>query len=273
MKRTSFILLMTLFLITGSVTAQFQSKQGKPMNQEFRMYYEKNIKPVLIDQQNKFTSVLTDKEKTQLKQIKEQWKTVHETMKGKTPPEDRKATQKAHFETFNMQVEQIADAHPAEKEKYIKEMTPKKEQWQKDIKAIREKNNLPENTKKTYLDRVDDPSFILMWDPNRNMSQPMAKKSSIMQQQKAAQPGIRVFPQPASGTVTVKVTGVKDKIVSAGVYNAAGKKIKELFEAKSTIPALSFSFDVSKWENGTYTVKAKFGDRNMTMDFKVEKYK
>jgi hypothetical protein len=106
---------------------------------------------------------------------------------------------------------------------------------------------------------------------NKNMKGMNNMKNPKMQNQRAMQPGIHVFPQPASTTVTVKITGVKDKMVTADVYDADGKKVKELFQANSTIPALSFSFDVSGWDNGLYTVKATFGDRNMTMDFKVEK--
>ena len=84
-------------------------------------------------------------------------------------------------------------------------------------------------------------------------------------------PGIVISPQPAKATVTIKITGIKDKNVTAAVYDAGGEKIKELFDAGSSLPVLSFSLDVSGWENGIYTVKTLFGNRNMTMDFEVVK--
>ncbi|NOX84529.1 MAG: T9SS type A sorting domain-containing protein [Chlorobi bacterium] len=62
-----------------------------------------------------------------------------------------------------------------------------------------------------------------------------------------------------------------NKKVEAAVYNANGKKVKDLFDATSSLQVLSFTLDVSGLDNGIYTVKTKFDDRNMTMDFKVEK--
>jgi len=271
MKRTFTILSTALFLLTGTcIFAQPQAGQGKSGNREFRIYYEKNIKPVLTEQQEKFMNVLSDEEKAELQRIKKDRNTVRDNMSGTVSAADRENTQKAHFAAFKSRLETIEDAHPAEKEQYIKEMTLKKEQWQKDMKAIHGNNNMSQNNKKNYLDRVDDPAFILMWDPNRNMPS-MGMRNNKMQQKETAQPGIHIFPDPASATVTVKITGVKNKAVSATVYDAKSKEVKELFDAASTLPILSFSFDVSGWENGIYTVKTKFDNRNMTMDFKVEK--
>lgn len=271
MKKNIAVLLTSLFLMSGTtIIAQPQNVQGRPLYQEFRTYYEQNVKPVLVQQQEKFMSVLSDQEKEELKNIKQQWKTVHETMKGKTPPEDRKATQKSHFEAFNSQVEKIADAHPAEKEEYIKEMSVKKEQWLKDIQAIRSKYDLPENKKMGLYNRVDDPAFILVWDPDKMYAKAAARQGK-MTKSKVTQPAITVFPQPAFATATIRITGMLNKKVEAAVYDAKGKKVKDLFDATSSLHVLSFTLDVSGWDNGMYTVKAKFGDRNMTMDFEVEK--
>ncbi|NOX84530.1 MAG: hypothetical protein GXO86_00965 [Chlorobi bacterium] len=203
MKKNIVILLTSLFLM--SVTAVFAQPyyaQGQYPYQEFKAYYEENVKPVLLEQQQKFMSVLTSEEKEQLAQIKEQWKTTHETMKGKVPPAQRKDTQKAHFQAFNSQVEKIVDAHPAEKEEYIKVMSAKKEQWKKDIQAIRAKYNFDENKKMGFYNRVDDPAFILVWDPDKMYAKAAARKGK-MTKSKITQPGITVFPQPASATATL----------------------------------------------------------------------
>jgi len=278
MKKTLTVLLSALIIFSGSIlTAQPQSGKGKSMNQGFRMYYENNIKPVLIQEQDKFMSVLSEEEKAELQQIKKDRNTIRDNMQGTVAPADRENTQKAHFAAFKDRLDKIVDAHPKMKEEYIKEITPKKEQWQKDLKAMRGNNSMSGNNKETLLDRVDDPTFILMWDQNRDMQQNknMKKMNNMknpkMQNQKAMQPGIHVFPQPASATVTIKITGVKDKMVTAGIYDADDKKVKDLFDAGSSLPVLTFSMDVSNWDNGIYIVKVKFGDRNMTMDFKVEK--
>ncbi len=271
MKKNIVLLFTSLWLLSGTaIMAQPGNMQGKPFYQVMKTYYEENVKPVLLEQQEKFMGVLSDEEKEQLEQIKQQWKTVHETMKGQTPPADRKATQKAHFEAFNSQVEKIVDAHPAEKEEYIKTMKPKKEQWNKEIQALRAEYNLPENKNMRFYNRVDDPAFILVWNPDKMYAKSKVSKTG-MSKSKVTQPSITVFPQPASATVTVRITGMLNKKVTAAVYNAKGKKMKDLFDATSSLQVLSFTLDVSGWENGIYTVKTKFDDRNMTMDFKVEK--
>ena len=101
MKKTITVLLTTIIVFSGMIiSAQPQSTKGKPMNQEFRMYYEKNIKPVLIEEQDKYMAVLSDDEKAELKQIKQDWKTVRENMQGTVAPADRENTQKAHFDRY-----------------------------------------------------------------------------------------------------------------------------------------------------------------------------
>ena len=279
MKKIVTLVLTAVFLTAGTF-GWAQPPKGNPGAKEIREYFKNNIRPELIKQQAKFLSVLSDEEIAQLDKIKNDWKKVRAEMHGKTTPENRKNTQKAHYTAFSSQIEKIADAHPKEKEAYIKTMSAKKEQWKKDIEAIRTKYNMPENNKGSKLmENIDKPAFILMWDPNRHYGKKHAKKPAGKKpymhkkgmKAKNTEPGIKIFPYPAKSTVTVRITGTKGKDINAAVYDANGKKMKELFNAKSTLPALNFSFDVSNWNNGMYVVKAKFGERTLTYDFKVEK--
>jgi hypothetical protein len=282
MKKIVSTLLTAVILISGTVLfAQPPGGGGQknPGAKEIRQYFANNVKPELIKEQAKFMSVLSDKEIAELEKIKENWKNVRKQMHGKTPPENRTNTQKAHFSAFNAQVQKIVDAHPDAKAEYIKTLSAKKEQWMKDIEAIKEKYNMPDNKRGSkMMERIDDPAFILMWDPNRSfdhkkkgnsqgrMGKPGMKPNKMM----ISEPGIKIFPQPATTTITIRITGTKDKNINAAVYNASGKKMQELFNAKSSLPVLNFSLDISKWEKGTYTVKTKFDDRTMTFEFIVE---
>ena len=278
MKKIVSTLLLTVFMFSlNSVIAQ--PGNANPGMKEIRTYFKENVKPELIKQQAKFLSVLSDKEIAELEKIKENWKKVRAEMHGKTKPENRENTQKAHFSAFNSQVEQIVNTHPKEKDSYIKTMTAKSAQWQKDIAAIREKYDMPEPKKGNKLmERINDPAFILMWSPDHNFGGKHPKKgmgnnAKPMKSNKMAmmEPGIKIFPQPASSTVTVRVTGTKGKNINASIYDSNSKKMRELFNAKSTLPVLNFSFDLSDWNNGVYIVKVKFDDRTMTYDFEVKK--
>jgi hypothetical protein len=281
-KIISTVLTAIIIVIASNVNAQPQGKAGNPGFKELRTYFKENIKPVLIKQQADFLSVLSASELEELNKIKSDWQNVRQTMHGKTSPENRKSTQKAHFAAFNSQVEKIADAHPEQKEEYIKSMTANKELWEKDIEEIREKYDMPENKNGfRFLNRVDDPAFILMWNPEKSHEKMANKKGTQnFEMQKPGkpgmkkqinEPGIHIFPDPASTTVTARITGVKNKNVVVDIFDSQGKKVKNLFNAPSSLPALNFSFDVSKWDTGVYTVKTKFDDRNMSMDFKVER--
>jgi len=274
------IVLFFTLLLWGGFTAWTQPQQANPGFKELRQYFAQNIKPELMKQQARFMSVLTEKEKNELKTIKQNWKKVREQMHGKVSPENRSNTQKAHYSAFHSQVEAIVNAHPKEKKAYEEAIRSKKEQWNKDIAAIREKYQLPKKTHTDkFLERIEDPAFILIWNPNKPLkagkkskNHPIKKKPNHQQVKKAVNdPGIKIFPQPAYQTVSIRITGTKGKKINAGIYDSNGKKIQSLFNAKSSMPFLNFSVDVSNWKEGFYVVKVQFDNRTMTYDFEVKK--
>ena len=303
MKKIIAIIMTGMFLMTGlGLTAQ-PGGNGNGQRQKIKSYMEQNIKPELLKQKKIWMDALTKSETEELLKIKDQRDAVRESMKGQQPnPTGREQMREAHFAAFKGQLDKITDAHPDLKKQYINEMTKMKEQWSKDLAAMRPANNNRMGSgPEKMLDRMTDPAFILMWNPQMNYGKMMMRhhrmnkknnmgmgKPGMMGNRgmnnmkgmnggqmnkgpKANVPGIHIFPQPAESTTVIKIAGVMSKNVQADIYNAKGKKIKELYKGTATLPMLDYTLNVSDWANGIYTVKVTFGDRSMTMDFKVEK--
>lgn len=285
MKKIFVTMLTGLFLLAGTGLFAQPAGNGNGPRQEMRKYMMNNIKPELMKQKKVWMDALSKEETADLLKMKEEQEAIRTSMKGKVTPENRDQMRKAHFSAFKPRLDKIVDAHPDLKKQYVEQMTQKKEQWTKDLMAMREKSGKPNNGMgpEKMMERMTDPAFILMWNPQQNYGK-MAMHHMKMQKgngmkkggmkagnKKAMEPGIHIFPQPATATVMVKISGVKNKKVEAGIYNSKGKNIMELYSGESSMPVLSNSFNVSDWENGIYVVKVAFDDRNMTMDFKVEK--
>jgi hypothetical protein len=296
MKKIIATLMTGLFLVTGIslTTAQPGSGMGRGngMQQQFKSYMENNIKPELLKQKKIWMDALTKEELKELVKIQEERDAIRSNMQGKVAPENRENTRNAHFSIFKPRLDKIANAHPELKKQYVAEMTQKKDEWIKELESMRRGNNMPQQGRgpMNMMDKITDPAFILMWNPDMNygkmamhhkqmrngqrggMNKNGMNKGKMNPQMKmAAEPGIHVFPQPAVETVVVKVTGVKNKKVEAAVYNAKGKKVKELYSGNASMPVLTNTLNVAGWDSGLYTVKVAFGERNMTMDFKVNK--
>ncbi len=287
MKKIFVTMLTSLFLFAGTGLFAQPKGNGNGPRQEMRKYMMNNIKPELMKQKKVWMDALSKEETADLLKMKEEQEAIRTSMKGKVTPENRDQMRKAHFSAFKPRLDKIVDAHPDLKKQYVEQMTQKKEQWTKDLMAMREKSGKPNNGMgpEKMMEKMTDPAFILMWNPQQNYGK-MAMHHMKMQNgngmkmkkggmkagnKKVMEPGIHIFPQPASATVVVKISGVKNKKVEAGVYNSKGKNVMELYSGESSMPILSNSFNVSDWENGIYVVKVAFDDRNMTMDFKVEK--
>ena len=296
-----FVTMMTgLFLMSGiGLTAQPRGNgNNNGARQQLRIYMNNTIKPELLKQKKMFMNALTKTETEELLKMKEEQEAIRGSMQEKVTPENRDNIQKAHFSAFKPRLDKIVDAHPDLKKQYIAEMNQNKEKWSKEIKNMLPDNNNAErgHGPLKMLDRITDPAFILLWNPehqhgNQRMKQGYGKKGQMgmnhpqmdrgMQRgmdnrmrppkDMEMEPGIHIFPQPATSTTIVKISGVLDKNVEATVYNAKGKKVKELYNGIATMPRLDYTFDVSKWDAGIYTVKVTFDKKSMTMDFEVGK--
>ncbi len=303
MKKIVISMMTGLILMAGTgLKAQPRGMgNGNGQRQEFKTYMEQNIKPELLKQKKIWMEALTKEETEELLKLKDQRDAIRQSMQGQQGNmDDRKQMREAHFSAFKGQLDKITDAHPDLKAQYTKEMTQKKEQWSKDLEAMRPANNRGMgNGPQNILDKMTDPAFILMWNPQMNYGKMMMQHGRMNQRTsmarpgmrgnqgmngmkgancnqrdkgpKAAEPGIHIFPQPAKATTVVKISGVRGTEVQADVYNAKGKKVKSLYSGLASMPMLDYTLNVSDWDNGLYTVKVTFGARSMTMDFEVSK--
>ena len=289
MKKIIATMMTGLFLLTGTaLTAQPRGGgDGNGSRQEMRRYMEQNINPELMKQKKIWMDALTKSETEELFKMKEEQEAIRESMKGSITPENRDDVQKAHFSAFKPRLDKIVNAHPDLKKQYVTEMSQKKEQWAKDLETMKPKGNNPNrgHGPENILEKMTDPAFVLMWNPNKDYGKMAMHHQQMRKGQKrgmnkggmkpqhdmAMEPGIHVFPQPATATVVIKVSGVLNQNVEAAIYSANDKKVKELYSGNASMPLLEYTINVSDWENGMYTVKVTFGERTMTMDFKVLK--
>jgi len=303
MKKILISMMTGLLLMAGTgLKAQPRGMgNGNGNRQALKTYMEQNIKPELLKQKKIWMEALTKEETEELLKLKDQRDAIRESMKGQqSNMADREQRREAHFSAFKGELDKITDAHPNLKKQYIKEMAKKKEQWAKDIEAMRPANNRGMgNGPQNILDKMTDPAFILMWNPQMNYGKMMMRHHKMNQRNgmgrpgmrgnqgmngmegancnpmdkgpKAAEPGIHIFPQPAKATTIIKISGVMNQDVQADVYNAKGKMVKALYKGTASMPMLDYTLNVSDWENGIYTVKVTFGNRSMTMDLEVAK--
>ncbi len=301
MKRIFVIMMTGLFLTTGlELTAQ-PGGNGNNGRRKMKMYMEQNIKPELLKQKKIWMDALTKTETGELLALKNQQEAIRESMSGQqVTPEERAKMRDAHFSSFKEPLEKIVDAHPDLKKQYIREMTEKKAQWMKDMESFNPGFG-NRSGMQNIMDRMTDPAFILIWNPQMNYGKMMMHHRHMKQGNRmgmggqgmrgnragagcvgpdgnkmnkramSREPGIHIFPQPAEATTVIKISGVKNKNVEAAVFNAKGKRLEMLYKGTATMPVLDYTLNVSDWDNGIYTVKVTFDNRAMTMDFEVSK--
>lgn len=303
MKKIILTMIAGLFLFTGAELAAQPRGNGNASRQEMKKYMEQNIKPELLKQKKIWMDALSKSEIEELLKLKDQQQTIRNSMKGQQVfPENRDQIRESHFLGFKNQLDKIVNDHPDLKKKYTEEMTKMKEQWAKHFKAMHPVNaNRMSQGPQNILDRITDPAFILMWNPQMNYDKRMMNRQQMNRGNRMGmrgqgmrgncqmndykrqgmdmmhkdrtinEPGIHIFPQPAEATAVIKIKGVMNKNVEANIFNAKGKKIKELYKGASSLPMLDYTLNVSDWDNGIFTVKVTFDNRNMTMDFEVMK--
>lgn len=66
---------------------------------------------------------------------------------------------------------------------------------------------------------------------------------------------ITPFPNPVDQELTIQIILTTDEVIDLSIYDALGRKVKELATNQSFAKGLnSFSVDASRWSAGTYTI-------------------
>ncbi len=127
-------------------------ENAKAMREELRKYRKERIEPVLKQKRMEFESALTEEEKATIKQCRDRMKELKDGRKEdmenrkaehkKMTPEERKLMQenRKKVRTENQEaLRPILRAHRDKLDQIEQDMEPLREEWKKDMQAIREK--------------------------------------------------------------------------------------------------------------------------------------
>jgi len=144
MKR--LITVITIIAISATAAFSQNSAQQKTM-EEVKQYIDENVFPLIEKQQTKYYNALSDSEKTELSNIKEQ----------NSHPKN--------------ELVKITDVHPKLNASYKKVIDKNKAIWIADIKAIHENNDTqPMHSKdgnigiEMFFTRMSNSEWLLLWD-------------------------------------------------------------------------------------------------------------
>lgn len=180
MKKFGMLIVVLIFAGTQMVMAQQQTPPQPQQPQKLapvREYIQKNVVPVIKQEQGKFIDALTPSEKQELTKIQEEFKDLRPGnmrpgtgMRGNYNP-GMMQNHRADVQNLLDQVKKIADAHPKAATAYKNAIEAMKDKWANDIKSIRDKNaigygrGMNQNNRTPFiLDRLSDPAFGLMFN-------------------------------------------------------------------------------------------------------------
>ena len=180
MKKFGMLIVVLIFAGTQMVMAQQQTPPQPQQPQKVtpvREYIQKNVVPVVKQEQGKFITALTLSEKQELAKIQKEFKDLRpenigrgQGMRGNFNP-GMMQNHRTEVQNLLDQVKKITDAHPKAAAAYKDAIEAMKEKWTKDIDAIREKNAMGygrgmnrNNMAPFILDRLSDPAFGLMFN-------------------------------------------------------------------------------------------------------------
>lgn len=172
MKKTGILAIVMLFVSTAIFA---QPNRPQPPRDQMRQYIEKNVTPFLQSQKELLTASFSKDEKAELSKIQQDFETfksqgqqVRESMQGHYNAQMAKM-RKEGFDTILSRADALLATHSKEVAAYKKVLATKKAKWLSDIKAMRpnfDNMNKRPPFKQSLIDRLDNPSFVLLWDGN-----------------------------------------------------------------------------------------------------------
>lgn len=164
-KTTLLIIALFAFIMTWAQPNQQNNRE------EFSKFYNEIIKPELKNAQNDFFNVLTEKEKKDLKVLSEQRDKL--ILNSQDRKQGNRSSVRDEMMKLRGKAEVIADAHPDQSEDYRDLILDKIPEWETEIpnrnqpqgRGNRMKNQT--GNKNQMLNQMSDPSWILLWNPNR----------------------------------------------------------------------------------------------------------
>lgn len=126
---------------TALLEAHHEAKkaEAKAMRGAMREYQKQNVAPVLLEQRKKLETKISDEDKATLARIRSE---------RKTPRGQKGDGQKAGDRPHKDELSALVQKYDGEISKLMEEIEPKREQWEKDMKAIAEENGPEHKGKK-----------------------------------------------------------------------------------------------------------------------------
>ncbi len=143
-----------------------QRAKAKAMRDEMRGYHEQNVAPVLLEQRKKLELKISDEDKATLTKIRAERKASRPQKNG-----GQKGDSRPHKDELSALVQKYDE----EINILMEEIKPKREQWEKDMKAIAEANQ-PEGRGRQQMKKGrqrSKPGFkkagFLLMDPDKGL--------------------------------------------------------------------------------------------------------
>ena len=163
------ILWVTTLMLLFSSLLIGQNAQRQQTREDVKKYFDEQVKPLLMEQQNIYVQSLSAQEKSRLEEIQTTFGNGRFSQNGKRG-------RNANDGNFNcvVRAEEITANHPDQNKAYLQFIENHKSKWGEDIKAIHEKNgvtpmkNADGNTgSEFWFDRLENPETLLLMNPDR----------------------------------------------------------------------------------------------------------
>jgi len=138
-----------------TIKAKDKSAMKNPeLRKEMKTYKDKNIKPVLLEKRKTFDSELSADEKTVIADLRAKHQALRGSKVGPNKDDNYKAEMKKRRmelkEETNKTLKPIMDKHAASLEKINADLTVSREQWKKDMEAIKAKHKVDSKSKPSH---------------------------------------------------------------------------------------------------------------------------
>lgn len=224
------ILIITALAISATVAFSQNSMQTETM-EEVKQYIDDNVFPLIEKQQTEYYNALSDSEKTELSNIKEN--NYHP----------------------RAEVAKIADAYPNLNASYKKVIDKNMPIWIADIMAIHEKNDTePMHSKdgnigiERFFTRMSNPEWLLLWDSDnpRMMNSKGSKSKKNVKKSRSVSGKRNVNPELRAEIKTYTIENVLPVIAQERrdfdkVLSADEKKVIETARQKIEVRKIMFN--------------------------------
>lgn len=256
MKRNLlFLFAITIVCFIANTANAQRPRHGKhphhaknpEMRKEIRAYTRENILPTLREQRLKLDSYLTEAEKTEIAQLRQQFKAHRKSRHQK----DEKALEATDLKPLREKLKAIAQKYETQIDKLREEIAPKMKNWKADMEKIASKHLKPEEMEHAKHKmgkqwRMRGIAFLLM-----PTEEPEDRKESKKQASEAVDAFI--YPNPTQETQQLKIKIKEAGKVKITLFDRQGNVVQNVFEGEKTAGEHIFDINISKLSTGNYT--------------------